>query len=375
MFMDIPVQHDLILNGQGEGELANEMMRCHFDPGFLRPYVENGKKYVTVNNSFGKPEVIPVADLVRNGLQSPVLNATLALRKDEWLQMDNVVLKAARQRLRAWGDLASRNSYGGFNGMGKMILEHETMSDPGEALVDMDGLTDGRTDAPKFQLEGLPLPITHANFWFSSRRLAISRNSGMPLDTSMGEAAGRRVAEVIEQTLIGTLSGITYGTAANYGNNPTVYGYTNHPDRVTKTDLTAPTATNGSTVVNEILAMRELLYNQNFYGPFMLYVSTGYDQYLDNDFKTDSDKTTRQRIREIDGIEDVRRLDYLTGNVMIMVQMTPDVCRAINGMDITTVQWESKAGMQLNFKVMAIQVPQLRSDFNGNCGICHGTTA
>ena len=60
---------------------------------------------------------------------------------------------------------------------------------------------------------------------------------------------------------------------------------------------------------------------------------------------------------------------------MIMVQMTPDVARAVNGMDITTVQWESVGGMRLNFKVMAIQVPQLRADYDGRCGIVHATTA
>ena len=374
MFVDIPVHHDLILNGQGTGELAEQMLRCQFDPGFLRPYIENGKKYVTINNARNEPEAVLVSDLVANGVQSPVLNATLALRKDEWLQMDNIILRAARQRLRAWGDLVSRNSYGGFNAMGKMILEHETMSDPGEAMVDMDGLTEGRTDAPKFQLEGIPLPITHSNFWFSSRRMAISRNSGMPLDTSMGEACGRRVAETIEQTLIGNLTGITYGTTADYGNAPTVYGYTNHPDRVTKTDLTASASFVGTTFVSELLEMIELLRGQNFYGPYMVYVSTGYDSKLDDDYKTNSDKTVRQRVREIEEVQDIRRLDYLTGDVVLVVQMTSDVVRAINGMDITTVQWESKGGMQLNFKVMAIQVPQIRSDFNGNCGICHGTT-
>jgi hypothetical protein len=58
---------------------------------------------------------------------------------------------------------------------------------------------------------------------------------------------------------------------------------------------------------------------------------------------------------------------------MVMVQMTPDVARAVNGMDITTVQWESQGGMRLNFKVMCIQVPQLRADYYGNCGILDAT--
>ncbi len=382
---------DIILNGQGHGEVANQMLGCQFDPGYLRPFVGgDGKKYVTINTgrteyndklkrSVPVTNTVPVTQLVANGMASPVHNATLALRKDEWLQMDQVVLKAARQRLRAWSDLSAANSFGGFNGMAKMLLEHETMSDPGEAVVDMDGLTEGRTDAPKFQLEGLPLPITHSDFWYSSRRLAISRNSGMPLDTSMGEAAGRRVAETIEKTLIGVQTGITYGTAADYSNTPTVYGYLTHPDRNTKTDMTQPNGSNGPTILGDWLALRDLLYSANMYGPFMAYTSTDYDQYLDNLFSTSepSAGSLRTRLKEIDGINDIKRLDYLDSATnpytVILVQMTADVARAINGMDITTVQWESSGGMRLNFKVMAIQVPQIRSDFSGNSGIAVGT--
>jgi hypothetical protein len=29
--------------------------------------------------------------------------------------------------------------------------------------------------------------------------------------------------------------------------------------------------------------------------------------------------------------------------------------------------------MEINFKVMAIMVPQPRADINGNCGIVHGS--
>jgi hypothetical protein len=42
---------------------------------------------------------------------------------------------------------------------------------------------------------------------------------------------------------------------------------------------------------------------------------------------------------------------------------------------MTTVQWEEQGGLLLNFKIMAIMVPQLRADHNGNTGIVHGTSA
>lgn len=394
---------DYVLNGQAFGAVAEQLAGCRFDPGLMRPYYDDkGHKCVTVNTGrieYDKKEGIykPVyenrliADMVAHGIESPVFNAT-TLRKDEWLMMDRIVLRAARDRLRAWADLAAANTFGGFNGMSKMVLEHERMTDPGEAVVDMDGLTEGRGDTPRFQLEGLPLPITHSGFHFGSRRLAVSRNTGTPLDSTMAEAAGRRVAEMIEKVTIGVtdLSSLSYGNASDYGNTPAIYGYTNHPDRITKTDLTTPDGTNSDTVLAEVLAMRDLAYAQKFYGPFMLYHSTDWDQWLDNDYGVAAgtsygytpSQTLRQRLRQIEDIRDVRRLDFFTDTYsLLLVQMTGDVARAIDGMGITTVQWETRGGMMLNFKVMAIQVPQVRSQYIGTStstsktGIVHGTTS
>lgn len=371
---------DYIQNGEAYGQVGQALAGCRFDPGLLRPYIDSrGQRCVTVANGRGGYERRLVSDLINNGISSPVFNAT-SLRKEEWALFDTVVIKAARQRLRAWADLAGANTFGGFNGMSRTILEHETMSDPGEAVVDMDGITEGRNDQPVYQLQGLPLPITHSDFWISQRRLAISRNTGTPIDTTMAEACGRRVAEMIEKTLIGVETGITYGDATKYGRTPSVYGYTNFPARITKTDLNTPTGANPEAVMQDVLEMRDLLYNNFFYGPFILYHSTGYDAFLDNDYfrsgSTSATRTLRERIASIDGIAGIRRLDFLTsGYVLIMVQMTSDVARAVNGMDITTVQWESIGGLRLNFKVMAIQVPQLRADHNGRTGIVHATTS
>jgi len=81
------------------------------------------------------------------------------------------------------------------------------------------------------------------------------------------------------------------------------------------------------------------------------------------------------RLMDIQSINDVRTLDHMTGWDLILVQQTSDVIREVVGMDITTVQWESMGGMRINFKVMAIMVPQLRADFNGNTGIVHAAVA
>jgi hypothetical protein len=200
----------------------------------------------------------------------------------------------------------------------------------------------------------------------------------------MAEAAARRVAETIEQTLIGTLTGTTYGTQTagpgTHTGTSTIYGYTNFPYRVTKTDLTTPTGSNPEAIMTDILEMVETMQTNGFYGPYMIYTSTPYSRYLNDDYfrsgSTSAVRTVRERLMEIEDIVDIRRLDYLTsGFQMIMLQMTSEVVQAINGMGVTTVQWDSQGGARKNFKVMAIQVPLLKSPYNGIAGMIHGTTS
>jgi len=384
---------DFVLNGQGHGEVGDILSnQVRFDPGLLRPFIDRrGKKCVMVNTGQMKynekskqqePDMRKMAlnDAMDFGFNPNLVGNATSLRKDDWIMLDRAVLRAARARLRAWTDLESASSFGGFNGMAKTLLEHETMPDVGEAKVDMDGITEGRTDAPPFQIEGLPLPITHSSFYFSSRRLAVSRNSGTPLDTTMAEQAGRKVAEQIERSVIGNVTAFPYGPqTGTYGRAPKVYGYTTHPARNTKTDMTVPTGSNGNTTVSEVLGMIKTLNDDNFFGPFMCYHSTDWAQYMDQDYSTSKgDNTLRDRLRKIEQISDVRQLDFLTSTfTIILVQMTSDVARAVNGMEMTTVQWETRGGMQINFKVMAIKVPQIRANYGtaANCGIMHGTTA
>lgn len=375
---------DMVLNGAGHGEVAQALQQAHFDPGVFRPFIgSDGRKYVTVINSDGKKETVTVRDYKEaTGFDHPVLNAS-SLRKEEWTRIDAQVQKVARLRLRAWSDLAASNLYR-VNGMAMTMLEHESMNDPGSAQVDMDALTEGKADTPLFSLQGIPLPITHGSFFYSSRTLQISRTRGSQIDTVMAEAVARRIAETIEGTVIGTITGIRYGTSAfGYTNTAQVYGYTNFPQRLTKTDLTAPTGSNPEATVQDVLEMLEQMSAQNFYGPFMLYHSTDWDKYLDNDYArlggNNATMTLRERLKKIEGIQDVRRIDSLKSATnpftFILVQMTSDVAQAIEGMPMQTIQWDSRGGLQTNFKVMTIMVPRLRADGAGQCGILHATTS
>jgi len=347
---------DYILNGQGMGDVASTLIRNGMDPGVLRPFeAQDGRTYVT-----------------RNGIAVPVLNATASLRRDDWIQIDRSVIKAAQPRLKAVSDLRSRGlEYTIPNGMGRITLDHEKMGDISDAAISMDGMRESKSDQPQFDLSSIPLPIIHKDFQLSARQVMASRNGGSPLDTTGAELAGRKVAESAEKLLIGALSTYTFGGG-------TIYGYKNFASALTRT-ITSPTASGWSaaTTLTEVLQMRQDAYDAYHYGPFVLYASPAWDVYMDADYSTQYPGVTlRQRIQNVEEIEVCRTLDYQgTGYTLILVQMTSDVARMLIGMEIQTVQWESKGGMQLNFKVMGILVPHLRADINGNTGIVYGSTA
>jgi len=346
---------DFIMNGKATGDVAGRLMQNNFDPGVLRPFIGNDdRSYMTVN--------------VGGTLRNMVCNADATLRKEDWKTLDLAVVKAAQPRLKAFADLrAAGLTYAIPNGMAKTVLETETQSDISDASVSMDGLAEGANDRPVFELGNLPLPIIHKDFNYSARQILASRNGGSPLDTTHAELAGRKVAEMVEKLTIGTAGSYKFG--GGY-----VYGYTNFPSRITKS-ITTPTTINQAVTLAEVLDMKKRAHDAHHYGPYMMYCSPAWDPFMDGDYSASgaSSQTLRERLARINGIDGVETLDYLTGYDLLLIQKTTDVARAVIGMDIKTVQWESKGGMQLNFKVMAILVPQLRADHNSNTGIIHGS--
>lgn len=358
---------DFVLNGQAFGEIAGTsvgqmLMATGFNTNVCRPYNIDGRgTYITVTE---------------NGKQVPKLisNAPAVLRKDEWIQLDKVVVAAALPRLRAVAEIRRRGlTYSIPNGMGKTVLQSQTMSDITDAEVSMNGVKESNRDRPVFDIGNLPLPIIHKDFSFYLREIETSRNGGSPIDTTMAEGASRKVAEYAEKLLIGSAGTYKYGGGF-------IYGLTNYPSRITKV-ITAPTATGWTpvTLVNEILAMKQLSMDKFHFGPWLLFVGQSWDQYLDRDYVASGgnnpNQTLRERVGKIKDIADVITLDYLSGYQLVLVQLTSDVIREVIGMDVTTLQWELHGGLELRFKVMAIMVPQLRADYNGNTGIVHGNVA
>jgi len=358
--------------GKAQGDVATHAMAGGaLDVNSMKPFIaEDGRAYVTYFKG-GNPKK-PQSYGTR-----PVTNATL--RRDEWKHLDEALLQLAEERLGGVQDLIDNGLvYNIGSGMGSTVLEYHDVSDALEADLTMDGITRALGDRPDFTTVYLPLPIIHADYEINARVLAASRSLGAPLDTTLAKRAGRKILEKLEKMLF---QNETYAFGGG-----TIYSYLNHPDRNLITLSTYgvwddDSATTALEIIECVKAMKQASIDAHYYGPWMLYIPTNYEVRLDNDYDMTTPGTTiRERILKIAGIKGIKVVDYLHNSEdsldadnVLLVCMQPDVVRLVQGMGIQNVQWQEEGKMVTKYKVMTIQVPQIRSDQEGHSGIVHAS--
>ena len=344
-----------------EGEVALRVQNQGvLDPNAMRPFldVKTGKAYVSVFTG-GDPKN------PKNYRAKQIQANATTLRRDEWKRLDEAVLMISENRLGGVQDLIDKNlTYDIGNGMGSTVLEYHDVSDALDAALTMDGVTRANNDRPVYTTNYLPLPIIHADYQLNSRVLAASRNMGNPLDTTLAERASRKVAEKLESMLF---TDTTYAFGGG-----TIYSYINHPDinSVTLAQNWSASGKTGVEILQDVLDMKAAAIAAYHYGPYQLYIPTAYETVLDDDYDTTTPGTTiRERLMKISGILGIKVVDTLPANKVLLVQMTSDVVRLVRGMGIQNVEWQTEGRMITHYKVMTIQVPQIRSDQEGNSGI------
>lgn len=360
---------DFIVNGQTIGEIAAYLAtEGRLDPQNMRPFIDKkGRACVSVLKQGADPTKI-------SSYQTIQVNATATLRRDEWKQLDDAIMMVSRERLGGAQDLVDKGlTYNLGNAMGTTVLEWHDVSDSMNAELTMDGVTRSKGDRPVFQYNYLPIPIIHVDYEINTRVLNASRNLGNPLDTVGAEAAARRVLEKLEDMFF-TDTSYNFGETDSRTRN-TIYSYLNHPDRnqVALDAAWDDSAVTGADIIDDVLAMKQSSIDNKHYGPnWQLYIPTSYETKLDEDYSTaKGSNTIRDRIMQISGISGIRTVDRMTADNVLLVQMTSDVVRLVRGMGLTNVQWQVEGNMITKYKVMTIQVPQIRSDQNGKTGIVH----
>jgi len=362
----MPINVDLISKEGASGEAATYIQNNKLQLGNMRPFIgEDGKAWMTVHTGGDKKDVKNYATVQAN---------SATLRRDEWKQLDEVLQLVNRERLTGIGDLEAKGLvYNLANPMGTTVLEYHEMDDVMSVEMSMDGVARAKNDRPTYTTKYLPIPIIHGDYEINARELATSRNMGNGLDTTKAEMVARRINEYLEAMLF---TDVTFKKGGG-----TVYSYLNQPDRNLQTlsvnwDAGAKTA---AEILAEVKAMKQKMINDKFFGPYTVYIPTAYETVMDGDYintisstqTNGTSDTIRERILKLDGIEAVKVVDTLPDDNVLMVQLTSDVVRLVKGFGLQNVEWKSEGNMVTNYKVMTIQVPQIRSSASGQSGIVH----
>lgn len=302
------------------------------------------------------------------------IHTNASLRKDEWINLDEQLIEAARERLVIIDDLISGGLTYNAGGLGTLIAEWERASEITDGSITMDGESSGEKDRQDFSLQGVPIPVIHKEFSIGERMLMASRQRGAGLDVTNGTEAARAVARTSERMVFyGAQIGNVKSSVNSYG----IPGLATFADRATFTisDWSDEVNVTPETIFKEILKMvQKMETEERKYGPFALYIPGAYASRFREDFKEFSDKTLMERVTDEDSITRVRVADALNVGDVMLIQMEKSVLDLAIASDLTTVQWASGSGWTNHFQNFAAWAPRLKSDYDGRCGILHAST-
>ena len=288
---------------------------------------------------------------------------------DRWIEVDETMVIAPAQReLNAWGDIEQLGFIHDLGGIGITETKWAIQGDTSPANVAMDLETRGIEGAVDFEMDRAPVPIIYKDIQINTRLLAASRNGGEPLDVTNIAAGSRKVAIAAEDMLVKGYSGSLGGQ--------TIYGYTNHPDRIIVTGFEL-TPFDISNAENMIIAMLEAGNRNQYRGSAYLYIPGGYGPSLSRRWGDGggSSDTLGSWLEQIKLVEKVTTTDSLDPGNMLLVYMSPENIDIAKGLPLEPIEWEERGGMVNKIRVLMAAVPRLkkRRAFNGGyqVGVVH----
>jgi uncharacterized linocin/CFP29 family protein len=304
------------------------------------------------------------AHYIRNGVvdrramySDLVENRTL--REDETRQIEEALTRVARRDLQAVADLRAAGLNVPLRNIGVTSYEFDRVAPVGEAEQSMSILNLGERDLVTFARTAIPVPVTASQFRMDARHQAAGTSIGEPVSLTNVEEHTRAVAEKLEDTLVN-------GSDVVLGGNG-LPGYTSFAARESLSFGSGPwdelTPANIQDAVRDVLNARTALRDNGFTGPYVVYVSSDFDGVLDDDYKAFSDRTLRERLLAIEGVNAVRVLASLPDQSVLMVQLTRSVVQMPVGQDITTVTWDRMGGLAMNWAILAVLSFALKEAF------------
>lgn len=297
------------------------------------------------------------------------------LWKDAQEQIDDAVVRIGREGLVIAADRMDMFPVQLPNWLGVLQLTSHKVGESRKANVGMvpGSMPDGGGLQNKVPYT-IPIYVIWDEFRFNARELAAARQTGRPLEVDEAEQAVRNVNYAQEDIIINGLAENVAGDSS-----PGFLDTTNTQAYETNTAWDDAGKT-GAEILTDVLAMRAKLAADKFYGPYTLYVTTGYGAALQRPF--DSSGGTSVTIQGF--LEQltfggrtlrIRTADLLPSDRTLLVQDTSNVCDVIIGQQAVAINPKPEREFHSHWMVYSVVVPRVKSDINSNFGICAGNTS
>lgn len=313
------------------------------------------------------------------------LRAYTPLHRDEQILFDRVVIRTFEERLRVTRRIMELGLTVTIpNPFRVSEYEYEKEDAPGGGIQrSMSPIPRLDNEKPDYTNEKVPIYFTSGMFELDLRTLETSRNLGRPMDTTVAVRKARAIAEDIENAVInGSTPTISGNQAKGLLDAPSI-------QTVLTDDAWDATGATGTEILQNVIDAIDAAEGQNVYGPFDLVMTTKWFNALRADFKTNSDKTILQRLREIEvggdmlhiyvadlvpvdtailyprSIENVR---LLVGNVGGQSSPTDDEPEN-SVVPVSLFPWDSHGGFMKHWLLTSVLVPNMRDTRPGQSGI------
>jgi len=304
-----------------------------------------------------------------------------ALPANYWKYIDDIVHRVAREQLVGMKDIQAAGGFVNMDRRAGTAYEYYKISEMSKGNFAMTPDERGTADVLDFSTARLALPIAKKEFWVEVNLNSTASRNGFDLMMALTEAASFQIANELEEFLFNGLFELDANLKA--------YGYTKWPDRNIfdtaagfvdwKTLIDPVIQYRPDLVLKQLVDMVEVLFLQNHYGPYKLYIPKEYSYILSMDYTTGTTEqpvvgTIRDRLMMIEGLSSISVSRKLADNNILLVELTPSSVQIVNGIPLTVMDWEppNSPNWRHEYKAMACMVPLFKSDYNGQNGILHG---
>ena len=285
------------------------------------------------------------------------------LTKDATETIQGEIVKVAEDKVNGIADL--RNAGVAFQvtgGLGTLNSVWQRQSTLTGATRAMDPRSLSQKDRLTYDYLTVPLPVSSKQFELGIRDMMAGTKEGLALVAQHSNLCATKVLQDLDKLVFKGDSALG------------IEGYTTATNRNT-VDATADWSdpANNATIIIDISSAVDLLYLDNYEGPYDMYVASNIWKNMNLDYSADKvSGTLLSRILALPTIRSVKPSRFLADGEAIMVQLTSDVVDLAVAQDIRNFTLVDN-GLVLENYIMASMTPRVKHTKEGQSGICHIT--